>query len=90
MCEQQHYADTKVREEERGGGAANTRAEVSLLPMVQTMVRQDVTLKPLEVSSGADAPAARVGPHASAGGCVQKRLSPCGKPTLGQVCWQDP
>jgi len=47
-------ADTKVSEEGGGRGAPGTRAEISLQPMMNTMVRQAVPLQPMEVHGGAD------------------------------------
>ena len=47
-------ADTKFNEEEGGGGAPGTRAEIPLQPVVQTMVGQAVPLQPMEVHSGAE------------------------------------
>ncbi|KAK4810779.1 hypothetical protein QYF61_008751, partial [Mycteria americana] len=71
--ERNNHADTKVREEGRGGGAPGTRAEILLQPVVKTMVRQVVPLQPMEVHSGADIhPAACGGPQARAGGCALK------------------
>jgi len=51
ICERNNSADTKVGEEEGGGGAG---AEIPLQPMEKTMVRQAVALKPMEVHSGSD------------------------------------
>ena len=53
-CERNNSADTKVREEEGGGGAPGAGAEIPLQPMVKTMVRQAVPLQPMEVHGGAD------------------------------------
>ncbi|NXL08435.1 RETR1 regulator, partial [Mesembrinibis cayennensis] len=53
-CERNNPADTKVSEEGGGGGAPGARAEISLQPMVKTMVRQAVPLQPMEVHGGAD------------------------------------
>ena len=54
ICERNHSAGTKVREEGGGGGAPGARAEIPLQPMVKTMVRQVVPLQPMEVNGGAD------------------------------------
>ena len=53
-CERKNSADTKVREEGRGGGGPGTGAEIHLQPVVKTMVRQAVPLQPMEVHGGAD------------------------------------
>ncbi|PKU44061.1 protein pxr1-like [Limosa lapponica baueri] len=47
-------ADTKVSEEGEGRGVPGAGAEISLQPMVKTMVGQAVTLQPMEVNSRAD------------------------------------
>jgi len=52
--ERNNPADTKVSEEGGGEGAPGTRAEIPLQPMMKTMVRQVVPLKPMEVHGGAD------------------------------------
>ena len=54
ICERNNSADTKVSEEEGGGGAPGARAEIPWQPVVKTMVRQTVPLQPMEVNSGAD------------------------------------
>ena len=54
ICERNNSADTKVSEEGGGGGAPGTRAEIPLQPLVKTMVRQAVSLQPMEVHGGAD------------------------------------
>ncbi|KAK4833071.1 hypothetical protein QYF61_027733, partial [Mycteria americana] len=46
--------DTKASEEGGGGGAPGTRAEIPLQPVLKTMVRQAVSLQPMEVNGGAD------------------------------------
>ncbi|GAB0203581.1 hypothetical protein GRJ2_002823700 [Grus japonensis] len=54
--------------------------------MEKTMVKQAVPLQLMEVHGGAEIlPAAHGGPHAGAGGGTQRRLQPCGKPTLEQA-----
>ncbi|PKU41186.1 hypothetical protein llap_8507 [Limosa lapponica baueri] len=47
-------ADTKVSEEGGGGGASGTGAEISLQPVVKTIVRQVVPLQPMEICGGSD------------------------------------
>jgi len=47
-------ADTKVSEEEDGGGAPGIRAEIPLQPVEKTMTRQAVPLQPMEVHGEAD------------------------------------
>ncbi|PKU43327.1 protein pxr1-like [Limosa lapponica baueri] len=54
ICERNNSADTKVSEEEEGGGAPGARAEIPLQSMVKTMVRQAVPLQPIEVNGGTD------------------------------------
>ncbi|KAK4830727.1 hypothetical protein QYF61_013177 [Mycteria americana] len=54
ICERNNSADTKVTEEGGGGGAPGPGAEISLQPMVKTMVRQAFPLQPMEVHGGAD------------------------------------
>ena len=54
ICERNNSADTKDSEEGGGGGGPGARAEISLQPMVKTMVRQAVPLQPMEVNGGAD------------------------------------
>jgi len=51
ICETNNPADTKVSEEEGGGGAPGTGAEI---PLQQTMMRQAVPLQPMEAHGGAD------------------------------------
>ncbi|PKU38770.1 hypothetical protein llap_3742 [Limosa lapponica baueri] len=45
---------TKVIEEEGGGGASGTRAEIPLQPVMKTVVTQAVSLERMEVNDGAD------------------------------------
>ncbi|GAB0176467.1 AN1-type zinc finger protein 5-like [Grus japonensis] len=47
-------ADTQVNEEGGGGGAPGAKAEIPLQPMEKAMVRQVVSLQPMEVNGGAD------------------------------------
>jgi len=54
ICERNNSADTKVSEEEGGGCAPGTGAEVPLQPVEKMMVGQAVHLQPMEVHSGAD------------------------------------
>ncbi|XP_075356581.1 uncharacterized protein LOC142409205 [Mycteria americana] len=54
ICERNNSADTKGSEEGGAGGAPGAGAEIPLQPMVKTMVRQAVPLKPMEVHGGAD------------------------------------
>ena len=54
ICERNKSADTKVSEEGGGGGAPGVGAQIPLQPMEKTMVRQAVSLQPMEVHSGAD------------------------------------
>jgi len=53
-CERHNPADTMVSEEGGGGGAPGTRAETPLQIVMKTMVRQAVSLQPMEVHHGAD------------------------------------
>jgi len=54
-CERNNSADTKVSNEEGGGGSSGARAETfPLQPVMKTMVRQAVSLQPTEVCGGAD------------------------------------
>ncbi|GAB0182452.1 epimerase family protein SDR39U1 [Grus japonensis] len=53
-CERNNSADTKVSEEEGGGGASGAGAEIPLQALEKTMVRQAVPLQPMEVHGGAD------------------------------------
>ncbi|GAB0184899.1 AN1-type zinc finger protein 5-like [Grus japonensis] len=46
--------DTKVSAEGGAGGAPGTRAKIPLQPMVKAMVRQAVSLQPMEVDCRAD------------------------------------
>jgi len=52
--EQNNAADTKVSEEGEGGGAPGAGAEIPLQPTEKTMVRQAVSLQPMEAHGGAD------------------------------------
>ncbi|OPJ73482.1 hypothetical protein AV530_005823 [Patagioenas fasciata monilis] len=54
ICERDNFADTKVSEEGGAGGAPGTGVGIPLQTMVQTMVRQVVPLKPMEVHSRVD------------------------------------
>ncbi|PKU41741.1 protein pxr1-like [Limosa lapponica baueri] len=54
MCESDNSADTKVSEEGGGGCAPGPGAEIPLQPLVKIMVRQVVTLQPMEVHGGAE------------------------------------
>ena len=55
LCERNNSADTKVSEEGRGGGARDAGAKnLPLQLMMKTMVRQVVSLQPMEVHGGAD------------------------------------
>ncbi|PKU37917.1 protein pxr1-like [Limosa lapponica baueri] len=47
-------ADTKVSGEGGGGSAPGAGAEISLQPVVKTLVRQAVPLQPLQVHGGAE------------------------------------
>jgi len=47
ISERNNSADTKVSEEEGGGGAPGTRAEIPLQPMVKIMVKQVFPLQPM-------------------------------------------
>ena len=53
IYERNRPADTKLSEERQAGGAPGAEAEISLQPIVMTMVRQDVPLHPKEVNGGA-------------------------------------
>jgi len=54
LYERNHSADTKLSAEGKGGGAPGTAAEVPLQPVEKTVVRQAVSLQPMEVHHGAD------------------------------------
>ena len=54
ISDRNNSADTKVSEEGGRGGAPGAGAEISLQPVVKTMVRQVVPLQPMEVHGGAD------------------------------------
>jgi len=54
ICERNNSADTKVSKEGGGEGVPGAGAEVPLQLVVKTMVRQVVTLQPMEVHGGAD------------------------------------
>jgi len=55
ICERNSSADTKVSAEGGGGGARDARADIfPLQPVEQTMVRQAVSLQPMEFHGGAD------------------------------------
>ena len=54
ICESNNSADIKASEEEEGGGAPGTEAEIPLQLMEKTVVRQAVSLQPMEVQGGAD------------------------------------
>ncbi|GAB0181680.1 EH domain-containing protein 4 [Grus japonensis] len=76
-CERNSPADTKVSAEGGGGGTPGTRAEIPLQPMEKTMVRQAVSLQPMEDDGGAEIPpVARGGPHTGAGGCPKEAVTP--------------
>ncbi|GAB0181320.1 hypothetical protein GRJ2_000597300 [Grus japonensis] len=47
-CERNNSSDTKVSEEERGGGVPGTGAEIPLQPTEKTMMKQAVPLQPME------------------------------------------
>ncbi|GAB0176179.1 epimerase family protein SDR39U1 [Grus japonensis] len=49
ICERNNPADTKISAEGGGGGAPGTRAEIPLQPLEKTMVRQAVSLQPIEL-----------------------------------------
>ncbi|KAJ7415201.1 protein pxr1-like [Pitangus sulphuratus] len=53
VCEKNNFADSNVDGEGGRGGAAAARGGILLQPVVKTMVRQAVSLKPMEVHSGA-------------------------------------
>ncbi|KAF4795871.1 hypothetical protein TURU_089446 [Turdus rufiventris] len=60
------YADTKVSEEEGEGGAPGTRAEIPLQPILKTMVKQAITLQPMEDHGDAEIhPQPMEEPHAT-------------------------
>jgi len=52
-CESNNSSDSKVGEEAGGGGAPGAGAEIPLQPH-GLMVRQAVSLQPMEVHGGAD------------------------------------
>jgi len=54
ICERNKSEDTKVGEEQGGGGAPGTGEEFPLLPVEKTIVMQTVPLQPMEVNCGAD------------------------------------
>ena len=53
-CESSSPADPTVSAEGGAGGAPGARAEVPLQPLEQTMVRQAVSLQPMEAHRGAE------------------------------------
>ncbi|PKU47132.1 protein pxr1-like [Limosa lapponica baueri] len=88
ICERNNSADTEVGEEGGGGGPPGIGAEISLQPVVKTMVRQAVPLQPMEVNSGSDIyPAAHGRPHARAGGCVLKEAMTLWRAHTGAGSW---
>ena len=54
ICGRNNSADMKVNKEGEGGRAPGARVENPLLLMVKTMVRQAVSLQPMNVHGGAD------------------------------------
>ena len=85
-CERNNSAGTRVSEEGGGGGAPGARAEIPLQPVVQTMVMQVVSLRPMEDHGGvAIHTAAHGGPHDGAGGHVLKEAAAHGEPVLEQA-----
>jgi len=54
ICERNNSADTKVSKEGGGGDAPGAKAELPLQPMINTMMRQVVSLQSMEVHGGAD------------------------------------
>ncbi|PKU42801.1 protein pxr1-like [Limosa lapponica baueri] len=54
MHERNNSAGTEVNEEGEGEDAPGAEAEILLLPLEKTMVRQAVPLQPMEVNGGAD------------------------------------
>ena len=87
-CERNNSADTKVSEEGGGGGAPGARAEIPLQPVVQTMVMQVVSLRPMEDHGGVAIHTAAHGghaPHDGAGGHVLKEAAAHGGPVLEQA-----
>jgi len=60
ICARNNSADTKVSKEGAEGGAPGSRAEIPLQPMEKTMMRQLVSLQPMEVHNGADIHSQRV------------------------------
>ncbi|PKU40851.1 protein pxr1-like [Limosa lapponica baueri] len=47
-CVRNSSANTKVSEEEGGGGVPGTKAEIPLQPMVKTLGKQTVPLQPMK------------------------------------------
>lgn len=65
---------------------SGTRAEISLQPVLKTMVMQVISLKHMEDHAGAYTHAAAHGrPHAGAGGCVRKEAAVHGDFTSEQA-----
>jgi len=66
--------------------SSGVRGGIPLQPVVKTVVKQVIPLKPMEDCVGAHTHAAACGgPHTRAGGCVLKEAAICGDPTSEQA-----
>ncbi|KAJ7401861.1 hypothetical protein BTVI_91911 [Pitangus sulphuratus] len=79
--ESNNSADSKTNEE-GGGDAPGTRAEIPLQSLVQSMVSQAVPLQSMEVYRGADIHLQPLEDPTPEEVGARRRLGPCGKPVL--------
>jgi len=90
ICETNNSADTKVSKEGGGRGVPGTGAEISLQPVVKTMVTQVVPLQSMEAHGGADVHTAACGGHPTgAGGRALNESAACGALQAGAGFWQE-
>ena len=89
ICERMNSTGTQLSEEGGGGGAPGVGAEISLQPVVKTMI-QAIPLQSIEVHSGAEIHLQPVeGPTPRAGAGAQGRLLTSWRAHIGAGSWQN-